>query len=186
MKCTNCGSETYAGDKFCGTCGTPLTKPLQQLNQSTVTQSQLKKCPFCAEFIQVDAIKCRYCGEFLDGRSTSKKATFVKKVWRNNALYLDTDGDKDHLVELITTAIRNSGGYVLTSVDQQSGLIKFETGSMTWHSAAGEEITASIVSTDSGASAMFMAKTKPSGMMRLSHGVNADHHVDQMLKYVKV
>ncbi len=51
-----------------------------------------KKCPYCAELIQAEAIKCRFCNEWLDGEAREPAADLgtnkPKSKWYHSPLTL--------------------------------------------------------------------------------------------------
>ncbi len=46
---------------------------LKEVPTENIKEEPMKKCPFCAEDIRLEAQKCRYCGEMLPERNESEE-----------------------------------------------------------------------------------------------------------------
>ena len=63
MKCTKCGTDNPANQKFCGECGSKLEK----------------LCPFCHEPVNPSAEFCLHCGEYITNTVEEKASVIAHK-----------------------------------------------------------------------------------------------------------
>jgi hypothetical protein len=74
----------------CSHCGSSYNQPLaveakaraqkpRTFRDASTSGGSMKRCPYCAEAVRVDAIKCRHCGSGLEQRFANERRIAVSK-----------------------------------------------------------------------------------------------------------
>jgi hypothetical protein len=104
--------------KRCSICGKPLlssqpsTAPRPVLRPPTLDDGK-KKCPHCAELINLAAIKCKFCGESFDPDAVAREVAAIRAAAdAETAAMLAAGRKRCSYCGLwdVVTAVRHDGG----------------------------------------------------------------------------
>jgi hypothetical protein len=83
MQCSDCSNEYDDSFLYCPHCG------------AKKQPDQLKKCPYCAEWVKAKAIKCRYCGELLEEISSEDATNPASQIETAAESYEEKEKNED-------------------------------------------------------------------------------------------